>query len=247
MMTALILLLAAEVASPTQLRFEACAELATSDPARALEEAAAWRIEGGGVIARQCIGLAYVSQKRWAPAVTAFEQAAREAEAGQDARATVLWVQAGNAALAGGDAAAAARFLGAALARGELTGEQLGEAHLDRGRAQAALGDQKAARADLDLALKHVPADPLGWLLSATLARRMNDLPRAQADIAEALARSADDSSVALEAGNIALAGGRPAAARTAWDAAVRLQPASPAANAASTALTRLGRQPGSD
>ncbi|MFM9977739.1 MAG: hypothetical protein ACKVOP_06805, partial [Sphingomonadaceae bacterium] len=186
-----LLLLATEPATiaPQQARFEACAALAEADPPRALDEAAAWRIAGGGVLARQCAGLAYVAQKRWAPAATAFEQAARDAESRQDTRATVLWVQAGNAALAGGDAAAARRFLNAALARGALTGEQLGEAHLDRGRANAALGDLKAARADLDLALKHVPADPLGWLLSATLARRMNDLPRAQTDIAEALTR----------------------------------------------------------
>jgi len=239
-MIAALLLLATEPAAPTQVRFEACVALAESDPARALDEAAAWRVTGGGVLARQCAGLAYVTQKRWGPAATAFEQAAREAEGKQDARATILWVQAGNAALAGGDAASARRFLDAALARGALTGEQLGEAHLDRGRANAALGDQTAARADLNLALKHVPADPLGWLLSATLARRMNDLSRAQADIAEALARSPDDSSVALEAGNIALASGRPAAARTAWEAAVKLQPNSAAAAVASAALQGL-------
>ncbi len=232
-----LLLLAAE---PT--RFEACALLADSDPVRAIDEASTWRIAGGGVLARQCEGLAYVTQKRWAPAAAAFEAAAREADASADGRAAFLWVQAGNAALAGNDPAKATTYFDGALARGQLTGEALGEVHLDRARARAALGDMKGARADLDLTTKHVPADPLGWLLSATLARKMNDLPRAQADIEQAATRSPDDASVALEAGNIAVLSGRDDAARTAWEAAVKLAPNTPSAKAATESLARLPR-----
>ena len=232
-----LLLLAAEPA-----RFEACAALAQTDPARALDEASTWRLAGGGVLARQCEGLAYVAQQRWAPAVIAFEAAAREAETKADGRAATLWVQAGNAALAGNDPAKATACFDGALARGQLTGEALGEAHLDRARARAALGDLKAARMDLDLATKSVPADPLGWLLSATLARKMNDLPRAQADIEQAAQRSPDDASVALEAGNIAILSGHEDAARTAWEAAVKLSPRSAAAKAAAESLGRLAK-----
>ena len=237
-----LLILAAQpaTATPEATRFEACATLADTDPARALAEAGTWRIAGGGVLARQCEGLAYVTQKRWVPAATAFEAAAREADIKADGRAAILWVQAGNAALAGNDPAKAALYFDGALARGQLTGEALGEAHLDRARARAALGDMKAARTDLDLATKHVPADPLGWLLSATLARKMNDLPRAQADIGEAAKRSPDDASVALEAGNIAVLSGRDDAARTAWEAAIKLSPNSPSAKAATESLARL-------
>lgn len=239
-----LLILAAQptVATPEPTRFEACATLAETDPARALAEAGTWRIAGGGVLARQCEGLAYVTQKRWLPAATAFEAAAREADIKADGRAAVLWVQAGNAALAGNDPAKAALYFDGALTRGQLTGEALGEAHLDRARARAALGDMKGARTDLDLATKHVPADPLGWLLSATLARKMNDLPRAQADIGEAAKRSPDDASVALEAGNIAVLSGRDDAARTAWEAAIKLSPNSPSAKAATESLARLPR-----
>jgi len=86
-----------------------------------------------------------------------------------------------------------------------------------------------------------VPADPLAWLLSATLARRAGDLPRAQTDIAEAMKRAPDDASVALEAGNIAVLSGSDAAARTAWEAAVKASPDSPAGKAAADALKRLG------
>lgn len=237
-----LLATAAPAPSAIATRFEACAALAESDPAKALDQAGAWRLQGGGVLARQCEGLAYVTQKRWAPAAIAFEAAARLAERDADGRAATLWVQAGNAALAGNDPAKARGFLDAALARATLTGEPLGEAHLDRARARAALGDLPGARFDLDSATKLVPADPLGWLLSATLARRMNNLARAQADIAEAAKRSPDDAAVAYEAGNIAMLSGNEAAARTAWEGATKIQPNGPAGKAAAEALARLTR-----
>lgn len=240
----ILFFLAAEAVtvSPEQARFEACAALAESNPVGAIDEATSWRVVGGGVLARQCIGLAYVAQKRWTSAAVAFEAAAREADARADARAATLWVQAGNAALAGGELSKAVQFLDAALARGQLKGEQLGEAHLDRARARAAAGDLKGARVDLDQTAKLAPADPLGWLLSATLARKMNDLPRATFDIAEAAKRSPDDASVALEAGNIAMLSGREDAARTAWEAAVKNAPKSLSGKAAAEALARLGK-----
>lgn len=238
-------LLAAVVASPSsgQVRFETCAALAAKEPARALDEASAWAIAGGGGYARQCAGLAYVAQNRWKPAAAAFEQAARKFEAEQDGRtAARLWVQAGNAELAGGDAKQARSHLDAALSGGLLEGTDAGEAHLDRARAAYALGDGKAARADLDSALKLVPADPLVWLLSATAARRDGDLVRAQADIEEALKRSPDDASVALEAGNIAVMSGADEAARTAWAAAIKAGPTSLAGKAAAESLARLNK-----
>ncbi len=232
-----MLVAAAAVPAGKAARFEVCTALAARNPVRALSEAGTWRLGGGGILALQCEGLAYASQKRWVPAATAFEAAARLAERDADGRAATLWVQAGNAALAGGDAARGRAAFDAALARGTLAAEALGEAHLDRARARAALGDLPGARSDLDAAIQRVPADPLGWLLSATLARRMNDLPRAQADIAEAARRSPDDASVAYEAGTIAMRSGNETAARTAWQAAIKLQPGGPAAQAATEAL----------
>jgi len=242
----IVLLLAAEVAtpSPTETRFEACVSLTESDPIKALTEAGAWRLVGGGVLARQCEGLAYAAQQRWLPAATVFEQAARDAERAQDGRAARLWVQAGNAALAGGDAAKARTFLDAAIASGQLEDAEAGEAYLDRARALVALNDAKAARTYLDAALKLVPADPLAWLLSATLARRTGNLARAQTDIAEAARLAPDEASVALEAGNIAVLSGADGAARTAWQAAVAVAPQSPAGQAAAASLKQLDATP---
>ncbi len=239
----ILLYLAAEAAmpNPAEVRFATCVELTEKDAAKALEMAGTWQVEGGGVLARQCAGLAYASLRRWLPAATAFQQAAEEAERNRDARAARLWVQAGNAALAAGDMVRAGQHFDAALAGNELKGAEAGEAHLDRARARAALNDPAAARADLDVALKLVPEDPLVWLLSATLARRAGDLTRARAEIAEALQRAPDDAAVALEAGNIAILSGADTAARTAWEAAVKVSPDSPAGKAAADALKRLG------
>lgn len=246
MILTLILAAAAAAAavgvSPEQARFERCVELVTATPVAALVEAGEWRLAGGGLLARQCEGLAYATQKRWGPAAVAFEAAARAAENVGDGRAATYWVQSGNAALLGAQPAKARAAFDAAIARGVITGMDLGEVHLDRARARFALGDKAGARGDLDAALKLVPADPLAWLLSATLARQSGDLARATVDIANASSRSPDDASVALEAGNIALLSGSNDAARTAWEAAVRNAPASVAGKAAAQALARLGK-----
>jgi tetratricopeptide (TPR) repeat protein len=244
------LLIAAALASPNpataptsaqEQRFANCVALIDSDPAKAIAAAGVWRIEGGGALARQCLGLAYAAQGRWLPAATAFEQAAQQAEKDRDGRAGYLWAQTGNAALAGGDAAKARSAFDAALASGAVKDAEAGEVHLDRARAFVALRDTKSARIDIDDALKLIPSDPLGWLLSATLARRTGDLDRAQTDIGEALKRSPDDAAVALEAGNIAAMAGAPDAARMAWEAAVKNAPNSDAGKAAASALKQFG------
>lgn len=243
-MIALTLLAVAAAAVPVEPRFTECVSVVETDPERGIEFANKWRLENGGVSARLCLGLAYTAQMRWAAAATVFEQAAQDAEKASDVRAARLWVQAGNAALAGGNATKARAMLDAGISAATLTGDQAGEALLDRARAMAALSDNKGARVDLDIALTLVPADPLAWLLSATLARRSGDLARAAADIKEAAKRSPDDASVALEAGNIAILSGSDAAAKAAWEAAVALSPASDAGKAAAASLTQLRAAP---
>lgn len=212
-------------ADPREARYERCVAMAERSPAAARMEASSWTLAGGGYFAQQCMGLAYTTERQWAAAASAFQQAARSAETAHDVRAGNYWAQAGNAFLAAGDATQARSALDAALASGDLTGFAQGEAQLDRARALVAAGQPMAARVDLDAALVNAPADPLAWLLSATLARRMKDLPRAQKDIGQALARAADDPSVQLEAGNIAAIAGDEANARKAWSEAARLAP----------------------
>lgn len=224
--------------APTML--ERCIAQVDADPEKAVTFASDWRIQGGDLDARLCLGLAYAAQQKWPSAMTAFEQAARDAEGRKNNRSAGFWVQAGNAALAAGNAARAQAAFDSAIASGLLSGRELGEAHLDRARALVSARQGKAARADLDAALKLVPEDPLAWLLSATLARREGDLTRAAEDIAEAGKRSPDDASVALEAGNIAILSGADDAARTAWEAAVKTSPESPAGKAAADNLKQM-------
>lgn len=217
-----------------------CVTLTRGDPAEAERIAERWSLAGGGSKAKQCLGLALTAQSRYADAAAAFEAAAHLAETEKDAQAATYWAEAGNARLAANDPIKARAALDAALAAGALTGLPLGEVHLDRARALVATGDMTGARADLDVATHDAADDPLAWLLSATLARRMNDLPRAKSDIAEALKRASDDAQVQLEAGNIAALAGDAAGARTAWTNAQRLAPSAPAGIAAGQALAQF-------
>jgi tetratricopeptide (TPR) repeat protein len=240
----LLLLLAQAVAgppSPDKQRWEDCVEVATSDPVAGVTAADRWRIAGGGFLAQQCLGLAYAKAERWVSAAGAFEAAAREAELAKDARAAKYWAQAGNAWLAARELAKARAALDAALAAGSLVGLELGEAHLDRARALVASGEMTGARIDLNVAVKKAAADPMAWLLSATLARRMGDLSLAQKHIARTLELAGDDASVQLEAGNIAVMAGDEAGAKAAWQRATQLAPGSQSAIAARVALKQFG------
>ncbi|UZW54494.1 hypothetical protein NUH86_13415 [Sphingobium sp. JS3065] len=222
-------------------KFQACLDQAVEAPDKGIAFAQQWRIDGGGFYARNCMGFAYARAERWAPAIVAFEQGADEAERnGEMMQSGRLWAQAGNAALAGGDAAKARDDFDAALARGLPDGVEKGEVHLDRARALVALNDAKGARDSLDVALEQVPRDPLAWLLSATLARRAGEMKLAQAHIARAVQLSPDDASVALEEGNIAILTDQEDIARSAWQRAVKLAAPSPAGKAAADNLSRL-------
>jgi tetratricopeptide (TPR) repeat protein len=233
----LFIALAAQVAGAAPLTAESCAAAAQATPGKAVELANAWRIQGGGLDARQCLGLAYAKLGRWAPAATAFEQAAIDAQTAKDPRQADFWVQTGNAWLAARDPLKARRAFDAALIAGIPSPELQGEVYLDRSRALVALGDAAGARADLDKGLALVPGDPFGWYLSAALAQREGNLARAKADIAKAVEGAPDDADVLLLAGNIAGLSGELDQARTFFTRAATAAPESPSGKAASAAL----------
>jgi tetratricopeptide (TPR) repeat protein len=230
----------ASAAPPTPLQApSACRALIADDPGAAERQAGMLPL-AGTIDGSVCRGLALSAQDRYADAAGAFGEAAHAAELAKDTRAADYWAQSGNAWLAAGDATKARNALDAALAAGTLTDLQRGEAHLDRARALVAADKPGPARIDLDQAIAAAPEDPLAWLLSATLARRMGDLPRARTDIAQALRRSSDDASVQLEAGNIAAQAGEADKAQAAWRIAARLAPDTPAGRSATNALTQF-------
>lgn len=225
-----------------QARFDACMDMATDDPASGIVAANEWLIAGGGYFARHCLGFAYAKDGRWAAAADAFVDAARDAELARDKRAANLWTQAGNAMLATGDADKALTYFDAAMAQGVAQGLLLGELHLDRARALVIAGKTDAAEIALAEAHKLAPEDPLAWLLSATLARRLGKLDRAQADIDIAARLAPRDPEVALEAGNIAASAGKYDIARRNWTQAIEIRPEGPIARTARGHLSALDK-----
>ncbi|HEY6916791.1 MAG TPA: tetratricopeptide repeat protein [Allosphingosinicella sp.] len=223
--------------APEDAAYKACIARIRTAPEQAVEQASDWRVKGGGLPARQCLGLAYVALERWQDAALAYEQGAREALAANNPAAADFWTQSGNAWLAMNDAARARTAFDAALKVDGTAPELRGEILLDRGRALVAIGDLKAARTDMDAALALVPGDGLAWYLSAALAVRENDLARASTDIAKAAELAPDDADVLLQAGTIAGKAGDMDKARGFYERAIKADPKSEAGKAAAAAL----------
>jgi len=226
--------------SPVDIRFNQCIDQAADDPDNGLLAANKWQIEGGTYLARNCLGFAYAELEEWPKAIPAFVLAAEGAEAADDERAAIFWSQAGNAAFAGGDHASALKYFGSALAQDTLDGLLKGEVHLDMARVYVAMNQYDQAKAQFVLVHELVPEDPLGWLLSATLARRMGDFALAKSDIAVAAKLAITDPAIALEAGNIAYEAGDFANAKINWEQAVKFGPDSPSAKAATRYIEQL-------
>ncbi len=248
MIPALALLLAAapvpagpaDTRSP-QARYQECLKQSDSDPALATKTATEWAASGGGALAAHCLGIARSAVEDWKGAADAFTAAADIATKTHDRNAANYWVSAGNAALAAGDAGRARSALSNALADPALAQQMKGEAYLDRARAAVAAGDLPAARSDMNDALTLVPADPMAWLLSATLARRMGEKSRAANDIREAMLRAPNEANILYEAGNIAATNGDMDDARVQWSRAAAADPQSEAGKSAKAELSATG------
>lgn len=221
-------------------RFNQCLDLALDNPQNGVADANQWLIAGGGFLARHCLGFSYAEQLNWPAATKAFAAAAQEAEVAQDKRVAKFWAQAGNAALAGGDAPKALEYLNSALVQGSLDGLAKGLVHLDRARAHVALDQYPAAKSEFAMVHKLAPQDPLGWLLSATLARRMGDLALAREQIQIADQRAPGDPAIALEAGNISFEAGDRINAKSNWEKAVQIDANSQSAVIAQKYLNNL-------
>ena len=226
--------------TPLEIRYRACTDQIRTNAEAAVASADAWREQGGGLAARQCLGLALSALERWGPAAAAFEQAAHEAEGANDPRRTDFWVQAANAWLAGGDGQRAMADFDAALLTPNLSEQLRGEVHLDRGRAQVSLGNIAAARTELDQALQLVPADPFAWYLSAALARRENNLSRAATDIAHARQLAPESPDILLLAGTIAGLSGHMDEAETLYRRVAQTFPDSDAGRQAQASLATI-------
>ncbi len=241
-----ILLLAAAPSAaqpmPTleEVQFEECVKLARTDPASAVTEASLWAQQKGGYLARACHGFALATDFKFDLAVPVLTEAATLAAEKGDPRAARFWAQAGNAAIAAGQADIALDALGKALASKSLDDTERADSEVDRARAMVTLGQSAEAETALATARQLSPENGAAWLLSATLARRLNKLPDALAFIQTSAALLPRDPAVALEAGNIAIAAGDEAAARKQWEQTIAIAPDSRQAMTATKQLAAL-------
>lgn len=203
--------------SPTEVRLNQCLDISVENAAKGVSFANEWKFNGGGFFADHCLGFAYSLDNKFNAAMGAFDKAATSAVNAGDSRAPRFWLQAANAAIAAFKPDKAVEYVDSALASGALEGVPLGEAHLDKARALVALKQEEKAGAELLLAQKYVPKDPLVWLLSATLSRRLGKIDQARQEITEAALLVPRDPSVALEQGNIEAEAGNYDAAEKFW------------------------------
>ncbi len=237
--------LAALPLSPADDRLRLCLIEVRSDPEAAIASASAW-LDGLAGTARgapqQCLGFAYMSLSRWEAAAGAFV-AARDARLVDDkvGRAR-LGAMAGNAALAGarGEAALVLFTQAQADAAAASDEEMAGSIAADRARALVSLERNLDAAQALASARELTQQNATVWLLSATLARRMEDLESARGWIAIAAALDPINPAVRLEAGVIAVLGGSDDAAISSFQSVIDTEPQSPEAATARIYLGQL-------
>jgi tetratricopeptide (TPR) repeat protein len=246
-------------------RLKACLDMVDGDPAEAANTARVWLEEAAhpspaagpsasGTPAASvsataqpqlCLGSALAAQGQWAKAEAAFT-AGRDAAASDMVLRSQLAGMAGNAVLAQGISEAHARRAlglldtaqGDALAAGKTT--LAGGIALDRSRALVALNQSAEAEKALSSARTYLPDEPQVWLLSATLSRRMGNLPNAQVQIETAARLAPQDAEIGVEAGVIAILSGHEDAARKSWESVLKTAPNSPFADRAAAYLAQL-------
>ena len=256
MLLASLMLLAASAGGATEAdrgRYAACLALTRSDPARAIETAQAWRVENGGVGALHCLALAQMAQQDYGAALVSYDAAVKASQSVGDGQTVVLLAQAADAALIANQPDKALGFLdralnGAATAAGDnpasISPRVEAALRVTRAEALVDLKRDKDAAADLTRATTIDPKVADGWLLRATLARRMGDLKLAETSILTAAEQTPDSAEVQYEAGIIAALQGNIDLAKTAWTAAAATDPDSIAGKAAAKALKDAAAAP---
>lgn len=231
---------------PVSAWLAGCLGTLEEDPARAHAMAQIRRAETTGadrVLANHCLGTASAALELWDDARTAFTAAREETSEGEPRARARFAALAGAAALGSGDAEGALGLLTLAESDARAAKAPLLEAIAanDRARALVALGRAEEALAALENSTTLAPDRAEGWLLKATLLRRLERLPEAQTAIERAATLAATNPEIALEAGVIAVLAGRDEAARKSWQSVIVLAPDSPAAATAKDYLAQIG------
>ncbi|MEM9500618.1 MAG: tetratricopeptide repeat protein [Pseudomonadota bacterium] len=238
-----------ELANPTSAWLQNCLNLLDEDPARAHSQAQIKRADSNGtdrVIANHCLGLAATELGLWEDARIAFQDAKDETPADELRTRARFGTMAGNAAFAGSNPELALQLLVSAQedARAAASAPLEGIAAQDAARVLVALQRPEEALTALETATRLQPENSEGWLLKATLLRRLDRLDKAQVAIERAAELNPVDGTIGLEAGVIAVLDGRDDAARKSWQSVVDTQPESVAAKTATGYIAQLGLAP---
>lgn len=227
----------------TTRRMSDCLAQAAADPGAAIETANTWAqtVKGQAAVdPARCRGIALGNLGRWNEATEALTMA-RDMESMRHLRAQ-YGAMAGNAALAAGNPTLAEALLKRAQADASIMPARFGgDIAIDRARALVSLKREDEAAAALSEGRNTSPSNPAAWLLSATLLRRQAKLGEAQAMIEKAAALAPLDPDIGLEAGVIAVLGGRDFAARRSWQSVLAAAPGSDQARTAQQYLDQLG------
>lgn len=231
--------------SPSSQWLQECLTQLEQDAARAHAMAQIRRTETTGadrVLANLCLGAASTELARWDDARDAF-LAAREGTPADEPRARARFAaMAGNAAFEarGGEEALALLAMAREDARAASDTTLEAIAATDSARVLVAMQRTDEALSALETATRLAPERPEGWLLHATLLRRLDRLDEAQSAIERAASLAPKDPEIGLEAGVIAVLVGRDAAARASWESVIALDPDSPFAETARRYLAQL-------
>lgn len=227
-----------------EVKLRDCLKLVRADAKSGIVSANEWaREQPSGknrYFADICLASGYARDGKYSQSADRFAEAARAAEKAGDLGAAKLWAQAGGAALSAGRTDDALGYIETALRSGKLLPGERIDTLIDRARAYVASDRLDSAMTDLAEIRRTAPNLGQGWLLSATLARRMGDLAAAQGFIKTAGALYVSDPAVALEAGNIAAAAGAYDIAREQWQQTIKIAPGSPQSATAKALLEQL-------
>ncbi len=177
-------------APATAGRYENCTARVKAQPQQALDQAGAWRAEGGGAAAMHCQALALLALGQPARAAAVLDAAGEKLET-QPGVAADIYAQAGNAWLLAGDATRAVARLTWALDRQTAAAPRTNML-IDRARAYAQLEDKPRALADLTAAYAAAPKNIDTLLLRAELYLSQGESAKARADLAAAAALPMD-------------------------------------------------------
>jgi tetratricopeptide (TPR) repeat protein len=217
-------------------QYQACMDLAETDPDTALEQAETWVDLGGSDPARHCAAVALMRLGHYEAAAQELETLAASLEPAYAFLQIPILIQAARAWLGAGNVDRAYLVQSEVLARQPNNIELL----VDRAMTAASVGNFAAALDDLNRALSHAPNRADILVLRASAYRFLDQPEAALSDVEAALSLDPENAEGLLERGNLRREAGDDDGARDDWLWVTRVAPDSPAAAAAQANLARL-------